>query len=79
MLLEVKNAAFYYPGPNQSTRYLFRDLNFSLKQGEVMTILGANGAGKTTMIRNLLGLLHWTEGETLLDHKPLKQWSRAKI
>ena len=33
-----------------------RDLNFSIKQGEVFVIMGASGSGKSTVLRHLIGL-----------------------
>jgi drug efflux transport system ATP-binding protein len=43
--------------------YAVKDINFSVKKGEIFGFLGANGAGKTTTIRVLCGLLPPTEGE----------------
>lgn len=57
-MITVKNAAFSYEGRNE----LFSDLSFSLAAGEVLTILGRNGIGKTTFLRCLLGILPWTHG-----------------
>ena len=62
-MITVKNAAFSYDGRNE----LFSDLSFSLAAGEVLTILGRNGIGKTTFLRCLLGILPWTRGECLVD------------
>ena len=62
-MITVKNAAFSYDGRNE----LFSDLSFSLAAGEVLTILGRNGIGKTTFLRCLLGILAWTRGECLVD------------
>lgn len=62
-MITVKNVAFSYDGRNE----LFSDLSFSLAAGEVLTILGRNGIGKTTFLRCLLGILPWTRGECLVD------------
>jgi energy-coupling factor transport system ATP-binding protein len=39
------------------------DVNFEIKEGEFVAIIGQNGSGKTTILKNLLGLLHPTEGK----------------
>ena len=57
-MIEVKDAAFSYDGKTE----LFSGLNFSLAAGEILTILGRNGIGKTTFLRCLLGILPWTRG-----------------
>ena len=47
------------------------DLNLHLKKGEIYGLLGANGAGKTTAIRILLGILPSDTGKVLVDNKKL--------
>ena len=64
-MITVKQAAFSYDGRNE----LFSDLSFSLAAGEILTILGRNGIGKTTFLRCLLGILPWTHGECLVGGK----------
>ncbi|TQV86431.1 cytochrome c biogenesis heme-transporting ATPase CcmA [Aliikangiella coralliicola] len=50
-------------GIRRSERWLFRDLNFELKSGEVIQVVGENGAGKTSLLRSLCGLLPYARGE----------------
>ena len=61
LLLETKNLEAFY-GPSQ---VLF-GIDFSLKEGDITTILGANGAGKTTTLRSLCGMVK-TSGEISFD------------
>jgi iron complex transport system ATP-binding protein len=63
-LLEVYDLAYTYAGVARST---FFDVSFSLRGGEVLAIMGANGAGKTTMIDCLAGLRKPTVGKVLLE------------
>lgn len=48
------------------------DVDIELKQGEILGLLGANGAGKTTFIKMLLGLLPIDSGELFLLDKKIK-------
>lgn len=56
--LEVHNLTF-----SRSTQELFRDLNFSVANGAILQIIGANGVGKTTLLRIVAGLLPIEQGE----------------
>ena len=60
-VLEVRNIATAY-GDVQA----LWDVSFSVEQGQVATLLGSNGAGKTTSLRVISGLLPALEGEVLL-------------
>jgi len=50
-----------------------RDLNFSVKPGEVIGYLGPNGAGKTTTIKMLAGLLDPSQGEIFFEGKDVRR------
>lgn len=50
-------------GIRRSERWLFRDLSFKLNAGNVMQVVGLNGAGKTSLLRSLCGLLPHAEGD----------------
>lgn len=55
------------------------DVSFAVGSGEVVGLLGANGAGKTTVIRMLLGLLRPTQGHALLNGGPPSLATRAAL
>src|SRR5437667_5011201 len=57
-MLEVKNL-----GCMRGDRRLFRNLNFSVSPGSVVQLEGANGSGKTSLLRIVCGLVHPAEGE----------------
>lgn len=52
-------------------RWLVRHLDLDLRPGSVTVIVGPNGSGKTSLLRALLGLTTPSEGEVLLDDRPL--------
>ena len=63
-IVEVKNFQMAFDG-----KVVIKDLSFDVKRGEIFGLLGANGSGKTTTIRALLGFYKPTGGEVLLDGK----------
>lgn len=67
MIFSVKQGSFGY-----GKQPLFQDISFSVSNGEVLTVLGPNGIGKTTLLRCMMGLLPWRTGTTLLDDVPMK-------
>jgi D-xylose transport system ATP-binding protein len=48
------------------------DVSFTLCRGEVLALLGDNGAGKSTMIKSICGVVELDEGEILLDGRPVQ-------
>lgn len=64
-MLEVKNLSKEFNG-----HQILRDISFTLKDGEIMTIVGPSGAGKTTLLRIIAGLETKDFGEILIDGKP---------
>ena len=62
---------FRYPG---AERWAVRDLNFTLNAGEVLALVGENGAGKTTVVKLLARLYDPDEGRILLDGHDLREY-----
>jgi iron complex transport system ATP-binding protein len=58
---------------------VFEDINFSVQKGDIFCILGANGTGKTTLIKCLNGLMKLNSGEVLLNNKNLYSLSHSEI
>jgi heme exporter protein A len=54
-------------------RILFEDLNFELKEGQVLQIKGSNGSGKTTLLRNICGLNAGYEGAISWYGDPIRE------
>lgn len=53
-------------------------INLTVKKGEIHALLGENGAGKSTLMNMLAGLLEPTEGEILINGKPVQIDSPSK-
>ena len=75
MKLEVSKGFFKF----KKTDYILKDINFSLEEGDVLSVLGPNGVGKTTLIKCLMGLLPWTSGETFLDGKNISTMKEREV
>ena len=73
LVIEARNLGFAY-GPEG---YAFRHLNFDIKPGETVALVGPSGSGKTTLLKVLLGLLHPTEGQVLVNRRDLRDWDLA--
>lgn len=76
MKLIVSDAEFHYDPARTSG---FKDVNFSLENGEVMAILGPNGCGKTTLLKCINRLIELQKGNILLDNQNIHHLSRTRI
>jgi branched-chain amino acid transport system ATP-binding protein len=56
-----------------------RDVSLSVETGEIVTIIGANGAGKSTILKTLVGLLRPSTGDVRLDGESLATLTSAAI
>lgn len=65
-MLEIKNLAKKY-----DERTIFKNMNLTVADGEVLTIVGPSGIGKTTFLRIFAGLLAADTGEIILDGQSL--------
>ena len=72
-ILTVNNLSFSYPG-----RPVLKHIDFALRPGEVVSLLGPNGCGKSTLIRLMLGLLRGS-GDISLKGKPLAHYSQKAV
>lgn len=70
-MLEVKNLCKKF-----DNRPILKDISFTLKDGEIMTIVGPSGAGKTTLLRIIAGLEDKDSGEILIDSQ---QYDSGKV
>ncbi len=65
-MLEIRGLRAGYGAIN-----VLHGLDFDIRKGEAVALLGGNGAGKTTTLKTVVGLLRGTGGEVLLDGRPI--------
>jgi branched-chain amino acid transport system ATP-binding protein len=73
-LLVVENIHTYY-----GNIHAVKGISFEVKQGTITTLIGANGAGKSTTIKTICGLLHPKEGSILLNGQPIHMLDASKM
>lgn len=73
-MLEVKNLSVHY-GMIQAVR----NVDFKVNEGEIVSLIGANGAGKSTILKTLSGLIHPSEGEIVYLGENITSTSAKKI
>src|SRR5271157_1578297 len=76
MRLQVKNGDYHYDKAKSSG---FTDISFTVENGEVISILGPNGCGKTTLLKCLNSLIKLHKGSIFLDDRDISRLSRSEI
>ena len=68
-MIEIKNVSKTYNGKKK----VLKNVSFKIESGEIFAFIGHNGAGKTTMIKCIMGILGFEEGDILVDNKSIKE------
>ena len=75
--LEFKNVSFSYQG--EMDKLCLEHVNFALKPGENLGIIGATGSGKTTLLSLLMRFYDVTEGEIFIDGQNIKAYPLQEL
>jgi ABC-type lipoprotein export system ATPase subunit len=80
MLLQLNNISKGYGEPgSHNFRPVLKDLSFSIKKGEKVSIVGPSGSGKTTLL-NLIGAMDLPDsGEIIFDEKNITAYSKKEL
>ena len=73
-MLKVENIHVYY-----GNIHAIKDVSFEVKQGEIVSLIGANGAGKTTILKTISGLMHPKSGDIRFEGKSIKGVAPHKV
>ncbi|MGD1871913.1 MAG: ABC transporter ATP-binding protein [Mastigocoleus sp.] len=72
--VELRNIVYYYPGSSETS---LDNISLKIKKGESIALIGKSGAGKTTLVDVLLGLLHPNNGDITVDNNSIYKDIRA--
>ena len=64
-IIEVKDVSYSYTQDKEA----LRNISLTIREGELVAILGRNGSGKTTLVRHLIGLIKPSEGKIYVNGK----------
>ncbi|MDY2804306.1 MAG: ABC transporter ATP-binding protein, partial [Bacilli bacterium] len=67
-MIEIKNVSKTYNGVKKA----IKNVSFKVDGGEIFGFIGHNGAGKTTMIQSIVGILDFEDGDILINGKSIK-------
>jgi branched-chain amino acid transport system ATP-binding protein len=73
-LLEVNNINTFY-----DKSHIIKDVSLSVNEGEVVSLLGRNGAGKTTILRSIMSLTPPRSGEVIFKNRPISKMQPFRI
>lgn len=73
-MLKVNNLHTYY-----GNIHALKGISFEVKAGEIVTLIGSNGAGKTTAVKTIAGLLPAAEGTVVFDNQDITELAPDKI
>ncbi|WP_034389177.1 peptidase domain-containing ABC transporter [Hellea balneolensis] len=68
--IELENISFRY---SDTDRWIFDDYSLAIEPGQMTTLTGLSGGGKTTLMKLILGLYEPTKGRILIDGRPLQE------
>ena len=69
--LVSQNLNMIFKTPKGETVHALKDVSFTLKKGELLTVLGPSGCGKTTLLNITAGFLRPTSGSITLNNKEI--------
>ncbi|MBB5155226.1 ABC transporter ATP-binding protein [Saccharopolyspora phatthalungensis] len=72
--VELRSVSFRYPGTEQ---YALRDIALRVRSGETVALVGATGAGKSTLIKLIARFYDATEGAVLVDGQDIRRYDLA--
>lgn len=73
-MIQIRNLNFQY----LSGKSVLKNIDLEIKEGECLSIIGKNGAGKSSLVRLIAGLIKPSKGEILIDEINVQDRKKAK-
>ncbi|GAC1348959.1 MAG: ABC transporter ATP-binding protein [Vulcanimicrobiaceae bacterium] len=73
-MLQTRDLQAYY-----DESHVLRGVDLTVRRGEVVTLVGRNGAGKSTTLKSIMGIVRKTSGDVVFDGRPVRGLSADKI
>ena len=77
-MLEIKNISKTFNKGTINEKVALNDLSITINDGDFITVIGGNGAGKSTMLNAICGTIIVDEGSIILDEKDITKLSESK-
>lgn len=78
-LVELKQVSFSYKMVNRSRKKVLKDINLDIHHGDLVALVGNNGAGKSSLMRLITGLVKPEKGNVCVEGKNTRNYSPEKL
>lgn len=79
IILEAKNVNKSYSTGEHEKHPILKDINFQLKKGEFVSIMGPSGSGKSTLLYNVSGMDQVSSGSVYFAGKKISEFSEKEL
>lgn len=73
-MIDIQNLSYKIQG-----KYLLKEIDCKISVNELVVIMGANAAGKTTLLKMMSGLLHASSGKIMVEQKPIGAYTSLEL
>ncbi|MGM9779014.1 MAG: ATP-binding cassette domain-containing protein, partial [Prevotella sp.] len=77
--IEIRNLSIGYDANTKKAKTVASRLNGRLNEGKLTCLLGANGVGKSTLLKTLSGFLPKLQGEIIIDNKDIADYGDKEL
>ncbi len=78
-IIEIRNLSAGYIRSGNKSKTVLKDICFEVNSGELVSMAGSNGIGKSTLLKTIAGLLPPLQGRILIKGRPLEDYTRDEI